>query len=77
MDSGVSQCFDDCAVTWPPLYATAMAQAFGDFTIISRSENSTTTLQWVYKGLPLYFYIGASQIGDTTGDYLSWTIARP
>lgn len=77
MGSGVSQCFDGCAVTWPPLYATAMAQAFGDFSIISRSENSTTTFQWVYKGLPLYFYVGDSQIGDTTGDYPSWTIARP
>jgi len=76
-DSGMSQCFDSCAVTWPPLYASSTEQAFGDFTIISRSENSTTTLQWSYQGLPLYFYVGDNQSGDTNGDYPSWTIARP
>jgi len=77
IDSGVSECFDGCAVTWPPLYATAADQAFGDFTIISRNEDNTTTFQWVYQGLPLYFYVGDNQIGDTNGDYPSWTIARP
>lgn len=76
-NSGVSKCFDGCASTWPPLYATSTEQAFGDFTIISRSENSTTTFQWTYQGLPLYFYVGDSAIGDTNGDYTSWTIARP
>lgn len=76
-ESGISQCFDGCATTWPPLYATSAAQAFGDFTIISRSENSTTTYQWAYQGLPLYFYVGDSIAGDTNGDYTSWTIARP
>ena len=76
-DSGVSECFDGCAVTWPPLYATAADQAFGDFTIISRNDANTTTFQWAYQGLPLYFYVGDSQIGDTNGDYPSWTIARP
>ncbi len=76
-NSGVSVCFDGCAVTWPPLYATSTEQAFGEYTIISREENATTTYQWAYKGLPLYFYLGDSAIGDTTGDYPSWTIARP
>jgi len=76
-NSGVSTCFDGCAITWPPLYASSAEQAFGEFTIISRAENSTTTYQWVYKGLPLYFYIGDSLVGDTNGDYPTWTIARP
>lgn len=76
-DSGVSECFGGCAVTWPPLYATAADQAFGDYTIISRNEDNTTNFQWVYQGLPLYFYVGDNQIGDTNGDYPSWTIARP
>jgi len=77
VDSGISQCFDGCAVTWPPLYATAEDQAFGEFSIISREENDTTTFQWSYQGLPLYFYVGDNQVGDTSGDYPSWTIARP
>lgn len=78
LDSGLSTCFGGCAVTWPPLYATTSDQAFGEYQIISRTESdSSTTLMWVYKGLPLYFFISDSQIGDTAGDYPSWTIARP
>ena len=76
-NSGVSVCFDGCAATWPPIYAISPEQAFGDYTIISRAENDTITYQWSYQGLPLYFYIGDSEMGDTTGDYPSWTIARP
>ena len=76
-NSGISNCFDGCAVTWPPLYASSADQAFGDFTIISRSENNSTTFQWAYQGLPLYFYVGDNVVGDTNGDYTGWTIARP
>ena len=76
-DSGASTCFGGCAVTWPPLYATNPEQAFGEYTIISREEDNTTTYQWAYKGLPLYFFTGDSQVGDTNGDYPAWPIARP
>jgi predicted lipoprotein with Yx(FWY)xxD motif len=78
IDSGVSTCFDSCAVTWPPLYATGEDEAFGDYTIISRTEaDNSETFQWVYQGLPLYFFVGDSVVGDTNGDYPTWTIARP
>lgn len=76
-DSGESECFNSCAVTWPPLYATSADEAFGNYTIITRDENSTTTFQWSYNGLPLYFFVGDSNVGDTGGDYPTWTIARP
>lgn len=77
-DSGLSTCFGGCAVTWPPLYATSNDQAFGEYEIISRTESdNSTTLQWTYKGLPLYFFISDSEIGDTGGDYPTWEIARP
>jgi predicted lipoprotein with Yx(FWY)xxD motif len=76
-NSGLSACFDGCAVTWPPLYASSADQAFGDYSIINRSENNTTTFQWAYKGLPLYFFTGDAQIGDTNGNYSGWPIARP
>jgi predicted lipoprotein with Yx(FWY)xxD motif len=78
VDSGESTCFGGCAVTWPPLYATSADQAFGDYQIISRTESdSSSTLQWTYKGLPLYFFISDSELGDTGGDYPTWEIARP
>lgn len=76
--SGESTCFDTCAATWPPLYAESPDEAFGEFTIISRTEtDNTTTYQWTYKGLPLYFFVGDSTLGDTAGNYPTWTIARP
>lgn len=78
VNSGESTCFGGCAVTWPPLYATSEDQAFGDYDIIERTESdSSQTLQWTYKGLPLYFFISDSVLGDTGGDYPTWKIARP
>lgn len=71
---GVTTCFGGCLVTWPALYAPADAQAFGDFSVITRDA---TTKQWAYKGLPLYFFVGDTAPGDVTGEYTDWTIARP
>jgi predicted lipoprotein with Yx(FWY)xxD motif len=73
---GETTCFDDCLIAWPALYAPDNAQAFGDFTVIVRDEN-TGVKQWAYKGKPLYFYIADSAPGHTTGEYTDWTIARP
>lgn len=73
---GETTCFDDCLAAWPALYAPDNSQAFGDFTVIVRDEN-TGVKQWAYKGLPLYFFIGDSAPGHTSGEYPTWTIARP
>jgi predicted lipoprotein with Yx(FWY)xxD motif len=71
---GVTTCFGACLAAWPALYAPADAQAFGDFSVITRDA---TTKQWAYKGLPLYFFVGDTAPGDVTGEYTDWTIARP
>ena len=71
---GQSTCNGGCLTAWPALYAPADAQAFGDFTVITRDDN---TKQWAYKGLALYFYIGDTAAGDVNGEYTDWTIARP
>ena len=78
-NSGESTCFDSCATTWPPLYATSADQAYGEYSIIERSEDSTTTFQWAYKGLPLYFLASdsANGIGAIGGLYGGWPLARP
>lgn len=76
-NSGESTCFDSCASTWPPLYATSADQAFGDYSIVERSEDNTTTFQWAYKGLPLYFLASDNDIGDIGGLYGGWPLARP
>lgn len=76
--SGASTCFASCAQTWPPLYAKQEDQALGEFSIIKRTEqDGKATLQWAYKGKPLYFFVSDSQLGDTFGDYPQWPIARP
>lgn len=76
-NSGESTCFDGCASTWPPLYATSADQAYGDYSIVERSEDNTTTFQWAYKGLPLYFLASDNDIGDIGGLYGGWPLARP
>ncbi len=72
--SGQSTCTGGCLNAWPPLYANTTAQAFGDFSIVTRN---TGEKQWAYKGKPLYFYVGDSAAGDVNGEYTDWVIARP
>ena len=74
--SGKSVCNGQCAVNWPPLLATAQAQATGDFSLITRDDGKK---QWAYKGKPLYLWIKDSKPGDTTGDKVNnvWAAARP
>jgi len=63
--AGVTNCYDKCAVNWPPLMAAADAAADGDFTIVDRTDG---TRMWAYKGMPLYLWIKDTKPGDTTGD---------
>jgi predicted lipoprotein with Yx(FWY)xxD motif len=63
--AGVSNCYDKCAVNWPPAMAAADAAADGDFTIVKRTDG---TQMWAYKGLPLYLWVKDTKPGDTTGD---------
>lgn len=62
---GVSNCYDKCAVNWPPALADAGAVADGDFTLVDRTDG---TKVWAYKGWPLYFWVKDAKPGDTTGD---------
>ena len=63
--AGVTNCYDKCAVNWPPLIADAGAAADGDFTLVDRTDG---TKMWAYKGMPLYLWIKDTKPGDTTGD---------
>lgn len=67
-----SNCGATCIGNWPPLYAAAEAQSAGDFSAITRSDNSK---QWAYKGQPLYFYTGDSAAGDIKGEITNWSLA--
>ncbi|HVO14059.1 MAG TPA: hypothetical protein VMV26_02550 [Alphaproteobacteria bacterium] len=73
---GKSACNGKCAENWPPLLATAQAQASGDFSLITRDDGKK---QWAYKGKPLYLWVKDQKPGDTTGDKVNnvWAVARP
>jgi predicted lipoprotein with Yx(FWY)xxD motif len=62
--AGVSNCYDECAQNWPPVFA-AEGAAEGDFTLVTRTDG---TVMWAYKGMPLYLWVKDTKPGDTTGD---------
>lgn len=73
---GGSACNGGCAQSWPPLLAEAGSQAQGDFALVIRDDQS---LQWAYRGNPLYRWGGDSVGGDATGEAVGgvWFVAQP
>jgi predicted lipoprotein with Yx(FWY)xxD motif len=74
---GKSACNGRCAANWPPLMASAGANAGKGYTVITRADGSK---QWAYKGKPLYTWKNDHKPGDITGDGLhggDWKLARP
>jgi len=74
--SGKSNCYGDCAKKWPPMAATAKSVDEGEFSVIKRTDGS---VQWAYKGKPLYTWFKDKAMGDITGDGVKgvWHLARP
>ncbi|MDE4132559.1 hypothetical protein PXK00_05530 [Phaeobacter sp. QD34_3] len=72
----VSNCYDDCATKWPPLFGEAGMELPKGYSVIARKDGST---QVVYKGQPLYLWFKDQNPGDMTGDGVKgvWHIARP
>ncbi len=71
---GQSSCDSDCATAWPPLKAPADAKPSGDWTLIKREDQS---LQWAFRGKPLYLYAADAFPGATFGDGVEslWRVA--
>ena len=74
-EAGKSNCYEKCAVNWPPFTAAADAMAEGEWTIVDRTDG---TKQWAYEGKPLYFYIEDKKAGDVTGEGKGgvWHVAK-
>jgi predicted lipoprotein with Yx(FWY)xxD motif len=64
-NSGKSACVADCLAKWPAFKAAAGAKAEGNFSIITRDDGS---MQWAYKGKPLYYFDMDKAAGDKKGD---------
>jgi predicted lipoprotein with Yx(FWY)xxD motif len=66
---GVSACYDECAVAWPPLL-TNMKPAAGngaDPALLGTTTRKDGALQVTYNGMPLYYWAADQKPGDTTG----------
>jgi predicted lipoprotein with Yx(FWY)xxD motif len=68
-------CNGPCAANWPPFVASAADKDVAGFTKVKRDDG---TLQWAYKGKPLYFWIKDQKSGDKTGDGFNnvWRVAK-
>ncbi len=74
---GVSNCTGGCLSVWPPYTASsATATLPTNVTVITRSDG---TMQYAYKGLPLYYYASDAKSGDVLGDGINgvWHLAKP
>ena len=67
-EAGVSNCADECAVTWPPLTVDGDAIAgdgVGTLATITRDDGTT---QVTHDDQPLYYYSRDTGVGDQAGD---------
>jgi predicted lipoprotein with Yx(FWY)xxD motif len=62
---GVSDCYGDCAVKWPPYLGKANAKMAEGWTLVDRTDG---TKQWAYDGKPVYYFAGDKAKGDAKGD---------
>ena len=72
-NAGKVTCVDECAKEFIPYAAAANDRAFGDWTIVTRPDN---TKQWAYQGLPLYTFNGTDPRGEPAQGGLSTTGAE-
>lgn len=72
---GKSNCYDKCAVNWPPLKARASAKASGGWSVVKRKGGGA---MWAYDGKPLYTFIGDKKPGDVNGNGKGgvWHVAK-
>ncbi len=67
-------CTEQCLEQWKPLTAPLLAGAStGDWTIVNRPDR---TLQWAYKGKPLYRSARDLKASDTNGESADWHAVR-
>jgi predicted lipoprotein with Yx(FWY)xxD motif/plastocyanin len=76
-----STCYDQCAVTWPPLYTNG-APVAGDgvnASLLGTSTRKDGMVQVTYNGSPLYYWFRDQKPGDTTGQWVGgvWYVISP
>jgi predicted lipoprotein with Yx(FWY)xxD motif len=79
---GVSECYDGCAVAWPPLTVrneSDLTAGEGVNGTLGTTERTDGTLQVTYNDIPLYGWIFDGAPGDTTGEGVRdvWYVIAP
>jgi len=74
--AGVSNCTGACAALWLPYTVAAGASMPANVTTIKRADGS---MQYTYKGKPLYYYSSDKKAGDVLGDGIGgvWHLVKP
>ncbi len=75
---GVSNCTGACSTIWPAYTSGATVQKTFP-TNITVIKDSNGTMQFAWKGMPLYYYSKDAAPGDTLGDGVGgiWHLAKP
>ncbi len=73
--AGVSNCSGTCLTNWPALIAHAGAEAIAPYSLVERTSGE---MQWALNGMPLYFFAGDTEAGQTNGEAVgnNWFVAR-
>ncbi|MEJ7838108.1 MAG: hypothetical protein WKF81_04785 [Thermomicrobiales bacterium] len=77
---GVSNCDGECLANWPAFSAeeplTLPDDVPGELGIITRDDGD---MQVTYNGMPLYYWVGDTAVGDTTGQGVGdvWFVVNP
>jgi predicted lipoprotein with Yx(FWY)xxD motif len=76
-----STCYNGCARAWPPVVVDALPEVADPAIAIGLGLAPRTdgTQQLSYMGAPLYYYVGDTQPGETTGQASDdvWFVVNP
>ncbi len=67
-EAGVSNCADECALTWPPLTFDGDPIAGDGVGTLATIKRDDGTKQVTHNGRPLYYYSRDTGVGDQAGD---------
>jgi predicted lipoprotein with Yx(FWY)xxD motif len=79
--ANTSNCYDQCAATWPPFLTTGAPQAGTGVTasLLGAAPRKDGTMQVTYGGAPLYYYSKDPAPGDVNGQRVGgvWFVLSP
>jgi predicted lipoprotein with Yx(FWY)xxD motif len=71
--AGMSSCYGDCASVWPPLLTSGAPVAGSGLnqSLLGTTTRKDGSVEVVYNGHPLYYFVSDKRAGDTTGQAIT------